>query len=75
MAALGVLVLFGLLFLYEYSRVRRFDGGAREMAAFLGTMVIACAFAFALALGVDLPAPTQWIDAVFERVQSLFHGG
>lgn len=70
MAAVGVVFLFGLLFLYEYSRVRRHGGGAREMLAFGGLMLIALAFALALALDVKMP-PAQVLGALLEKPARL----
>ena len=71
MAAVGVVFLFGLLFLYEYSRVRRHGGGAREMLAFGGLMLIALAFALALALDVKMPPPAQRLGALLEKPARL----
>lgn len=56
----------GLLFWYEYVRIRRYGGGSREIAAFVIGMVVAGGFSLAVLLDLPIPNPTKAIESLFE---------
>lgn len=62
MGILAVIALLALFFYYEYTRIRRFDGGRGEVLALTTTMIIAFAFALAIVLDVAIPSPTDVIN-------------
>lgn len=65
MAVMGLGILMALLFLYEYERIRRYGGGAREVIVFSVAMGFAAALTFAVILRLPVPNPTHLIEAIF----------
>jgi len=57
---LALIASFGLVAYFEYIRIRRFHGGARELAAFVLMMIVAALYAVAVILDWPVPNPA-WI--------------
>lgn len=60
------LALMGLLFLYEYPRIRRYGGGKKEVIAFAVFMLLALALGTAMVLRLPVPNPAKAIEAIFK---------
>lgn len=68
MTALALFFLLAFLFRYEYQRIRRYGGGARDLIAFSVMMGLASALSIAVALGLPVPNPVHLITAIFGPV-------
>lgn len=57
-----VLFAFGFVAYYEYTRIKRFYGGMREMLVFLAMMAVAALYAVAVLLDWPVPSPARVIQ-------------
>lgn len=65
------LALVGLLFRYEYSRIRRYGGGRKEVIAFSVSMFLALALGAAMILHLPVPNPAKVIEAMFKPLGEM----